>query len=287
MKKIKKSKRVFKDKNKSFSKEKLTGVSLEPSSLGSKDVGISLFRVLGKILHCKRLPDTTTPTTKITTPPTITLPDHLKQHRRARMSFDADKIFDKSCLSLDLFSSFLHQNYPPFFSSLEQMSMASECFSEADILSHEWSSRDKMVPYQASLLTRGLMFAHHPPSSKPAWMPLHKPQMLAVTTKKIELLHSIHDHFNHHGNHTHLYTEVLPFHALIRHPSFNSHQNNLLHRISHFSSLSRLERFEEGYDDDTTPDHYNFTTTTSALQSDLDPTIENLDDLIEDSDSDD
>ena len=111
LKKPKKSKRILKEKKTSYSKKKPFDVSLEQSSIGSKDLGISLFRVLGKILHCKRLPEAS-----------INIAGHFSQSHRAPMAFDPDLLFHKSCLSIDLYVSFLHQNYPSFFTSFDDLS---------------------------------------------------------------------------------------------------------------------------------------------------------------------
>ncbi|ESO06662.1 hypothetical protein HELRODRAFT_130916, partial [Helobdella robusta] len=168
-----------KKESKKMLKKKSSDASERSSYVGVKDSGMSLFRVLGKVLHCKRLEDME--------PASSNLPDHLLHHSRNSLTFNPDGIFDKSCLSSDTYCAFLHQNYPDFANSIENMSMISDYFSLADASTGEWSVKSNMSSYQVSLVTRSIAFYNGAQSTdapkKAGWLPLHKPQLYTVQKK--------------------------------------------------------------------------------------------------------
>ena len=102
----------------------------ELSRIGGRDHGLVMFHALGKILYNKRED----------TMETASLPRHYEQHRRRVMKSNPDEVIEKSTLSADAFTCFLHQNYPPFFSKLEDVETLSEYISLADMFLNEWSS---------------------------------------------------------------------------------------------------------------------------------------------------
>ena len=129
------------------------------------------------------------------------------------------------------------------------------------MLSGNWWVRAKMSLYQASLITRGLMFANTS-SAKAAWMPLHKPQSLLVHSTRMELINNIQDNFAeyfHHYNNTKMSTELLPYLSLLnRYSKFQPFKGNsateyslsqtqkqILSTISQCNQFSSLERFDE------------------------------------------
>uniref|UniRef100_A0A8C4TN63 RAD17 checkpoint clamp loader component n=1 Tax=Erpetoichthys calabaricus TaxID=27687 RepID=A0A8C4TN63_ERPCA len=101
----------------------------ELPAIGGKDVSLFLFRALGKILHFKREPHTDSDLPQ--------LPNHLSEHERSRLLLDPE--VNKTCLSGELFSLYLHQNYLDFYSEIDDVVRATEYLSDADFFTAEWS----------------------------------------------------------------------------------------------------------------------------------------------------
>ena len=57
---------------------------------------------------------------------------------RVFLLFFFQDVIEKSHLSGDYFTSFLHQNYMDFFSNLSDVVRASEYISDADFFTSEW-----------------------------------------------------------------------------------------------------------------------------------------------------
>ncbi len=54
-------------------------------------------------------------------------------------------VIERSHMSGDFFNLYLHQNYPDFFSDVEDIARASEYLSDADFLTAEWSVSAKAI----------------------------------------------------------------------------------------------------------------------------------------------
>uniref|UniRef100_A0A8C4TKH9 RAD17 checkpoint clamp loader component n=1 Tax=Erpetoichthys calabaricus TaxID=27687 RepID=A0A8C4TKH9_ERPCA len=117
-------------------------LSKELPAIGGKDVSLFLFRALGKILHFKREPHTDSDLPQ--------LPNHLSEHERSRLLLDPE--VNKTCLSGELFSLYLHQNYLDFYSEIDDVVRATEYLSDADFFTAEWSVETRgLRPLLASL----------------------------------------------------------------------------------------------------------------------------------------
>ena len=136
-----------------------------------RDASLFLFRALGKILYCKR----ETTQNEVET----ALPHHLSHHTRMPLVADPEEVFDRTQISSDTFILYLHQNYTPFFASIEDLSDAAECLSDADLMMGAWTSRGVMSDYSSSVAMRGIMFNNQGVAGSTGsggWRPLHKPQ---------------------------------------------------------------------------------------------------------------
>ena len=67
------------------------------------------------------------------------LPKHLKHHERMPLHENPENVFERSSLPANSFSLFLHQNFVPFFSTIEEVSQILNKFTDADILQSDWS----------------------------------------------------------------------------------------------------------------------------------------------------
>ncbi|KAF6023982.1 RAD17 [Bugula neritina] len=134
-----------------------------------KDPSLLIFRALGKVLYCKRKESKSHIESK--------LPSHLMHHARCDMAFNPEQVFEYSKVSPDYYTLCLHHNYPQFLSSLEDARRAADYFSHADCLSDQFTSLHVTGKATAgvSVSTRGLMHSNTLLSSKPGWVPLHKP----------------------------------------------------------------------------------------------------------------
>ncbi|XP_068995420.1 cell cycle checkpoint protein RAD17 isoform X4 [Embiotoca jacksoni] len=150
----------------------------EEQPVGGKDASLFLFRALGKILHCKReshgggaaagdLP---------------VLPSHLSHHHREPLLINPEVVVERSHLSGEFFSLYLHQNYLDFFSEVEDVDRASEYLSDADLLTADWTSRGALEDYGCSVATRGLLHSNSQQVCV-GFRPLHKPSWLLVSKK--------------------------------------------------------------------------------------------------------
>ena len=115
-------------------KSKSSKAGGEFSKIGGKDQSLVMFHALGKVLYAKRGEELET----------TTLPSHLSRHSRRNLISNPDEVIDKTTLSPDAFNCFLHHNFPPFYSKLEDASRVSEYFSTSDLLLREWGPAGKI-----------------------------------------------------------------------------------------------------------------------------------------------
>ncbi|XP_037834413.1 cell cycle checkpoint protein RAD17 isoform X2 [Kryptolebias marmoratus] len=152
----------------------------EHQAIGGKDASLFLFRALGKILHSKRRdPKAANETTG---PPGPGLSFHLSHHHREPLLINPELVLERSQMSAEVFSLYLHQNYLDFFCDMEDVDRASEYLSDADLLSADWTSRSILGEYGSSVVSRGLLHSNsHQVSS--GFRPLHKPSWFLVSRK--------------------------------------------------------------------------------------------------------
>lgn len=212
-------------KSKKISENESSSVSM----VGGKDTSLFLFRVLGKILYCKREEDCSTTTT-------TTLPLHLKHHERRPLIENPENVFEKSHMSADNLALYLHQNYTDFFNNVDDVSVACDYLSDADHLTSEWMHRSTLCEYTPCLAIRGLMFCNQGRSGKGGWRPLHKPQWYSVMKNRrsnfataLELFHE------HTRDASQLHCEIIPYLALCDVPLRSPGQITYLQTISKFS----------------------------------------------------
>uniref|UniRef100_A0A4W4GIP1 AAA+ ATPase domain-containing protein n=1 Tax=Electrophorus electricus TaxID=8005 RepID=A0A4W4GIP1_ELEEL len=214
-------------------------------AIGGKDTSLFLFRALGKILYCKREAYEGCEVPK--------LPSHLSVHQRDRMIVDPEVIthkqtclvVERSHMSGEFFSLYLHQNYPDFFSDMDDVARASEYLSDADFLTAEWSSRPTMSEYGSSVATRGLIYsnsarAQATSQSHVGFKPLHKPHWLHINkTYRENYLAAQSLFISFCLTPVSLMTELVPYLAQLSNPMRNQAQIAFIQDVGHLS----LRRF--------------------------------------------
>uniref|UniRef100_A0A4W4GFA8 AAA+ ATPase domain-containing protein n=1 Tax=Electrophorus electricus TaxID=8005 RepID=A0A4W4GFA8_ELEEL len=211
-------------------------------AIGGKDTSLFLFRALGKILYCKRHPCSSSEQLFLGLPK---LPSHLSVHQRDRMIVDPELVVERSHMSGEFFSLYLHQNYPDFFSDMDDVARASEYLSDADFLTAEWSSRPTMSEYGSSVATRGLIYsnsarAQATSQSHVGFKPLHKPHWLHINkTYRENYLAAQSLFISFCLTPVSLMTELVPYLAQLSNPMRNQAQIAFIQDVGHLS----LRRF--------------------------------------------
>uniref|UniRef100_A0A1A8S208 RAD17 homolog n=4 Tax=Nothobranchius TaxID=28779 RepID=A0A1A8S208_9TELE len=200
----------------------------EDQAIGGKDASLFLFRALGKILHCKR-------GKQDASVPEPGLPPHLLQHHRHTLLVTPELVVERSHMSGELFSLYLHQNYLDFFSDLEDVDRASQYLSDADLLTADWTSRSLLEPYGSSVASRGLLHSHsHQVSS--GFRPLHKPSWFLVNKKYRDNCLAAQSLFRSFGlPPVCLQTQLLPYLAKLSNPMRNQTQVTFIQAVGHMS----------------------------------------------------
>lgn len=205
----------------------------ESPAIGGKDASLFLFRALGKILHCKRESYEGTQAPK--------LPPHLTDQQRDKLLVDPELVIERSHMSGEFFNLYLHQNYPDFFSDVEDIARASEYLSDADFLTAEWSSRSTMLEYGSSVATRGLIHSNSSRAqansqSTAGFRPLHKPHWLHINKTFRENYQTAQSLFlSFCLTPVSLLTEMVPYLAKLTNPMRNQAQIAFIQNFGHLS----------------------------------------------------
>jgi len=202
----------------------------------SRDGSLDFLHALGKILYCKR-PGSGCPNGS--------LPAHLKEEERVPLQENVDTLVGKISETSSKVLLYLHQNYPPFFSNVEDIARATHYLSSADLFSsHQFSSgnsTDSLEEYAHLTSIRGLMHSNTNVSGS-SWRPLKKPEYYLVQQKERDLRSEarelwplqIQDHF---------FSERLPYlHRMMHASSWTPGQMRLLEQSSVFQSNGQQDR---------------------------------------------
>ncbi|KAI9362928.1 Rad17 cell cycle checkpoint protein-domain-containing protein, partial [Zopfochytrium polystomum] len=163
--------------------------------VGAREVGLVLFHAISKILMSKTLssgePEDVFPGAEPPIKPAdielsrVDLPQHLRTHERDRFKSHAENVFEASHTDAPTFVSFLSENYPPFFTEIEECASAADCLSKADALTSMHTLQATSSSYLASLATRGIMHSRRTPLPTNhfgrALHPIVKPKLFEAT----------------------------------------------------------------------------------------------------------
>jgi len=198
------------------------------SKIGGRDQCLVMFHALGKILYSKRT-DEMEP---------FPLPPQLQAYKRRSLIACPEEVLSHTTLPPDPFAAFLHHNYPPFFSELQDVVRLSEYMSTADLLLQDWTSQGKvsLSEYGASVACRAVMHCNtrHPPNL--GMRKLTKPEFYLASRSLRNREASIQSIF-HTQNIRELATSTLPLLSKIGHPSFSSTQAATITEVGRFSGI--------------------------------------------------
>ena len=71
--------------------------------------------------------------------------EHLREKRRRPLISHPQELLEKTPMTEDSFTTFLHQNYPPFYSSVSDFAAAAEALSLSDGFFCEWTTSGKVL----------------------------------------------------------------------------------------------------------------------------------------------
>nr|XP_032826671.1 cell cycle checkpoint protein RAD17 isoform X2 [Petromyzon marinus]XP_032826672.1 cell cycle checkpoint protein RAD17 isoform X2 [Petromyzon marinus]XP_032826674.1 cell cycle checkpoint protein RAD17 isoform X2 [Petromyzon marinus] len=208
---------------------------------GGRDVSLFLFHALGKILHCKR---ENGPISE-----SHALPTHLTHQQRNMLAVNPEDVVERSQMSPELFTLYLHQNYLGFLHDAEDVSAAAQHLSDADCLTADWAVRVEMRDYVAAVATRGLLHSHvgraRSGVAGVGFRPLHKPEWISVHRKYVEARLEAKQLFSSFClPPLALHLELLPYLALLNTPLRNPGQIAFLQDVGRFMHIKLPHRQE-------------------------------------------
>ncbi|XP_076321950.1 cell cycle checkpoint protein RAD17-like [Tachypleus tridentatus] len=228
--------------------QKKNMVGSSSSVLGERDHSLFLFHALGKILYCKRDSEKE---------PEGQLPIHLKDKERMVLLSNAEDVFSRTAVTADTFTLFLHHNYLSFVNNVYITEKCCTGFSDANIISAEWSGKEILDEYCASVVARSLMY--HLEEDKLGggqfWRPFYKPEWFSVLKLYLDGQAAVRNCFKEWTHTSDLHTQIIPYLCVIQ-PSFDNAQLQLIKKYGRFSSgalrpktpgfhLSEKDIFEE------------------------------------------
>ncbi|KAI8920140.1 Rad17 cell cycle checkpoint protein-domain-containing protein [Powellomyces hirtus] len=173
--------------------EKPVSQSLNLGYVGCREVNLDMFHWLGRILYNKRERDEnvesiTNPSLQesLSSYPTKSersLPSFLLQHKREPLKSNPEQAFENAHMDADIFSLFLHHNCPSFFKDIEELAVAGDYMSTADVLGGKWENRQTLGSYTASITSRGLLYSHTNPVPPQRFHQLYGPRTFQVARK--------------------------------------------------------------------------------------------------------
>ena len=223
--------KIASSKSKGGAKKNENKIVSELSRIGGKDRGLVMFHALGKILYAKREE----------TMENQELPEHLKGDVRKVLKSNPDEVLDKSTLSADAFNCFLHQNYFPFYSKLEDCQRLSDYFSLGDLFLNEWSHGGKisLTEYGGLVGARATVFCNSAPAPSSGMRKLVKPEHYAAVRRLRQRQHDLNNIFQAMPGRE-LVTSSLPLISRIRPPGLPAHKLATVTEIGRFSGIKHV-----------------------------------------------
>jgi hypothetical protein len=103
-------------------------------------------------------------------------------HRPHALVFSPEAVFESAHTSSNLFMSFLFQNYPSYYTEVDELVDVSEYLSLSDCLSSKRGGEE----YGTSMGMRGMLYAHTGPIPSMGMRPVVKPEEWAVNKRENE-----------------------------------------------------------------------------------------------------
>ncbi|CAH1776204.1 unnamed protein product [Owenia fusiformis] len=215
-------------------------------------------------------------------------------------------VVERCCLSGDVFTAYLHQNYPEFYTSIDDLAASTEYISSADYLTNEWSNREVLREYASSVATRGIIHYNSSRATTSSisntnmgWKPLHKPQYYTVRKKALDNSTAAKGIFKDlHYSKRDLETDILPYLAmtnstlrypgqitflqeLTRFPKFSSTRSEVLSEKDIMDSLETDSNLEPPSTISSIPNATDLTNSQQTIQPPIEEEV-----IIEDYDDD-
>ncbi|KAH6941710.1 hypothetical protein HPB50_022876 [Hyalomma asiaticum] len=151
-----------------------------PSCGIGRDVPLTLFHSLGKILHCKRKqpegPKQVDDGSEAS-PGDLSLSSIKDPNKCPSTDINPEEVFERAAISGEAFALFLHHNMPDFAADIHTVAQCSEWFCHGDVLLSEWTSENVMEKHAMSVVTRGVISSLSQQGARSVgWKPLTKPQ---------------------------------------------------------------------------------------------------------------
>ena len=184
----------------------------------AKDSSLYLFHSLGKILYSKR-------EDKVV----HKLPDHLKHLERPPLKEIPEEVFERTCVSQDLFVRMLENNALNFYGSVESASKCADYFSLGDHINAAWDPSGVLDSLSISVTMRGLMFHMEKAKGRTHFGTFKKPTY--DRRKTDELATQVRHEFLTLGTSTGmLVSDVLPYMFIIRPGTLKQEQWDILNQ---------------------------------------------------------
>lgn len=154
-----------------------------PSCGIGRDVPLTLFHSLGKILHCKRKQPEGSKTDdgSEASAGDLSLSSIKDPNKCPSTDISPEEVFERAAISGEAFALFLHHNMPDFAADIHTVAQCSEWFCHGDVLLSEWTSENVMEKHAMSVVTRGVISSLSQQGARSVgWKPLTKPQWSAA-----------------------------------------------------------------------------------------------------------
>jgi len=205
--------------------------STQLSKIGGRDQSLVMFHALGKILYSKRTEELET----------FPLPPQLETYRRKNLVACPEEVLSHTTLPPDPFTAFLHHNFPPFFSQLQDVVRLSDYMSSADLLLQEWSTQGKVAlsEYGASVACRAVMHCNTGLPPNLGMRKLTKPEFYTCARTLRNREQAVQAIF-HTQNIRELATSTLPLMARIGYNVFSPSQMATITEVGKFPGLKSV-----------------------------------------------
>lgn len=157
------------------------------------------------------------------------LPEHLAHHERPPLKEVPEEVFERTCVSQDLFVRMLENNALNFYGSIKSASNCAEFFSLGDHINAMWDPSGVLDTLAISVTMRGLMFHMEKAKGKTHFGTFKKPTYDRRKTEDLATM--VRHEFLLHGTSTEmLVSDVLPYSFIIRPQNLNQAQWDVINQ---------------------------------------------------------
>ncbi|KAH3732420.1 cell cycle checkpoint protein RAD17 [Pelomyxa schiedti] len=151
------------------SQEYLSPHPVNKSSIGNRDQSLNLLHAVGKIIYCKRIPQSQLPSKR--------KPMHA--NFRLPLKNSASAVLERVCAPSDIFTAFVHENYLGTFSDIDDIASSLEFLSFSDTLEKRSFDMPVLTTYSAQVASQGFLFFNNHHINK-SYKQMEKPQQFTA-----------------------------------------------------------------------------------------------------------